>query len=319
MIRIRRPTGDSTKDQPVRLLWVLGWSLAGLLMVGCEPTHSSASNDDGESMFFGLFKTKSPSNVNPQIGAALVREASFPRGEGAQPQPDYPAVRRASLTAPPPQGRISSTAIEQASANAYITRELPGASVLVNVYEPERRCELWKIDGEDTTRLSHQQSLRFEADQSRWIMYGAGDAIALPGERLLVQLRYFNPSPTDRAYVIDMQSGSVRSLGAIQPDWPAGLPFHYLDSLQLKSDTLLTIYRTDQIRMRAEHYVNRYDHLLLFSPRHPDGLEVARIGIDDGNVRAWRFVGQKLWLQTSDERGSPPKKYNWSLDLSRIL
>ena len=205
MIRIRRPTGDSTKDQPVRLLWVLGWSLAGLLMVGCEPTHSSASNDDGESMFFGLFKTKSPSNVNPQIGAALVREASFPRGEGAQPQPDYPAVRRASLTAPPPQGRISSTAIEQASANAYITRELPGASVLVNVYEPERRCELWKIDGEDTTRLSHQQSLRFEADQSRWIMYGAGDAIALPGERLLVQLRYFNPSPTDRAYVIDMQ------------------------------------------------------------------------------------------------------------------
>lgn len=191
--------------------------------------------------------------------------------------------------------------------------------MLVNVYEPERRCELWKIDGEDTTRLSHQQSLRFEADQSRWIMYGAGDAIALPGERLLVQLRYFNPSPTDRAYVIDMQSGSVRSLGAIQPDWPAGLPFHYLDSLQLKSDTLLTIYRTDQIRMRAEHYVNRYDHLLLFSPRHPDGLEVARIGIDDGNVRAWRFVGQKLWLQTSDERGSPPKKYNWSLDLSRIL
>lgn len=270
-------------------------------------------------MFFGLFKSKSPSTVDPSVGAALVREAAFPKGETQPPVPAYPQLRRVDLTAAPPEGRISPKAIEEPAADAYVTSGAPGSSALVNTYDPERRCELWTIDAKDPSRLVGQRQLRFEADQSRWIMFGVGDAVALPGNKLLVQLRTFDPGPTDRAYVIDLSAGTARSLGVIRPDWPAGLPFHYLDSLQLRPDAVLAVFRTDQLRLRAEHYVNRFDHLLLFSPRHPDGLEIARIGIDDGNVRGWRLIGSKLWLQTSDDRGDAPKVHVWSLDLTRVL
>jgi hypothetical protein len=58
---------------------------------------------------------------------------------------------------------------------------------------------------------------------------------------------------------------------------------------------------------------------IVVSPRHPDGLEIARIGIDDGNVRGWRFSGHKLWLQTSDDRGDAARRFVWSLDLTGVL
>ena len=43
------------------------------------------------------------------------------------------------------------------------------------------------------------------------------------------------------------------------------------------------------------------------------------VGIDDSNVRDWRFANGKLWLQTSDSRGDSPRNFNWSLDLSHVL
>ena len=118
---------------------------------------------------------------------------------------------------------------------------------------------------------------------------------------------------------VDSTTGHVRKYGLVEPDWAVGLPPHYLDSLQLSPEAVLVVYRTDRVRLAAERYVNRYDHLLLFSPRYPDGLEVARLGIDDGNLRAWRLVGSKLWLQTFDTRGDAPREFAWSLDLARVL
>jgi hypothetical protein len=131
-------------------------------------------------------------------------------------------------------------------------------------------------------------------------------------------LRYRLPNPVDALYLLDA-SGVIRNFGLVQPDWHAGLPSRFLDNLQLAPDAVLAVYRTDSVRLGAERYVNRFDHLVLFSPRHPTGLEVARIGIDDGNVRDWRFSGHKLWLQTSDDRGDAPRPFTWSLDLSHVL
>jgi hypothetical protein len=301
-----------------RALRIAGWTLAATVAVGCEPAQSSGSNQE-DTMFFGLFKSKSPSTVDPSVGAALVREAAFPKGEAQPPVPAYPQVRRVSLTAAPPEGRVSPTDIEQNPADAYILEGAAGTTALVNTYKPKRRCELWELDPKDPTRLVRQLPLPLEADMSKWVMYGVGDAIALPAHRLLIQVRSFVPNPVDRAYVVDMRAGTTHGLGIIRPDWPAGLPFHFLDSLPLAPDAVLAVYRTDDVRLGPQRYVNRFDHLMLFSPRHPDGVEIARIGIDDGNVRGWRFSGHKLWLQTSDDRGDSPKQFVWSLDLSRVL
>ena len=295
---------------------LLGCTLAAALAIGCDHAQSSSSSND---TMFGLFNSKSPSTVDPSLGAALVREAAFPRGEAKPPRQSYPSLRRISLTAAPDHGRISPTRIEQAPAEGFVLSNAPGAAALVNTFDPERRVDLWEIDRADSTRLVHQRSLNLDAQQAKWMFYNAGEVLELPGNKLLAQIGFFNPGPNDRLYLIDLGTGAARNFGAIEPDWAAGLPPRYIDNLQLTPEAVLVAYRTDKVRLAAERYVNRYDHLLLFSPRHPQGLEVARIGIDDGNVRDWRFVGGKLWLQTSDDRGDIPKTAAWSLDLSHAL
>ncbi|MGN6527751.1 MAG: hypothetical protein ACTHL8_15295 [Burkholderiaceae bacterium] len=271
-------------------------------------------------MFFGLFKTKSPSSVDPSVGATLVRESTYPKAPAATPPaPAYPQARRVWLTAPPPDGRLAPTSTEDGHAEVFVTRTTPDAPALVNVYRPKRRCELWTFDPKDATRLATQRPIQFDPDQPTWMMYTANEVVALPGDKLLVQLNSRVPNSVNGLYLVDSTTGHVRKYGLVEPDWAVGLPPHYLDSLQLSPEAVLVVYRTDRVRLAAERYVNRYDHLLLFSPRYPDGLEVARLGIDDGNLRAWRLVGSKLWLQTFDTRGDAPREFAWSLDLARVL
>jgi len=294
---------------------LLGCALAATLAMGCDPAQSSSSSND---TMFGLFKSKSPSTVDPAVGAVLVREATFPAAPAKPPAAAYPQPRRMALDAPPPAGTLSPNVDGQSPAEAWITDTKPAALALVNVFEPRRRCELWLADKADARKLAKQVPLRFDPHQDKWSASSAQEVLALPAGKLLVLLRYRLPNPVDALFLLD-ETGVVRNFGLVQPDWPAGLPSRFLDDLQLTPDAVLAVYRTDSVRLGAERYVNRFDHLVLFSPRHPTGLEVARLGIDDGNVRDWRFVGGKLWLQTTDARGDSPKNFNWSLDLSHVL
>lgn len=310
----------TTRPQPVhagRAFRALGCVLAAMLAIGCGQANSTSPSKD-DSMF-GLFKSKSPSVVDPAVGAALVREASYPQGEAKPPAAAWPALRQAPLTAAPAQGRLSPSPIDQPPAEAWLVATASGTVALVNTYQPKRRVELWDVDRKDATRLASQRPLAIDPKQDKWLFYSAGEALALPGNKVVFDLNWFDPSPHDRLCVLDLATGAVKTWGPIEPDWPAGLPLHFIDSLQLTPEAVLVAYRTDKVRLAPERYVNRFDHLLLFSRRHPQGLEVARMGIDDGNVRDWRFAGGKLWLQTSDDRGDAPKAFNWSLDLSNVL
>ena len=300
-----------------RAFRALGCALAATLAIGCGQANStSPSKDDG---MFGLFKSKSPSVVDPSVGAALVREATYPRGDAKPVAAAQASLRQVALTAAPAQGRISATPIEQPAAEAWLAASGAGTAALVNVYQPKRRVELWQVDPHDATGLVGQRALALDPKQDKWLFHSAGEPLAVGGNKVVFDLNYFDPSPHDLLCILDLATGTTKTFGPIEPDWPAGLPLHFIDSLQLTPQAVLVAYRTDKVRLAPERYVNRFDHLLLFSPRHPDGLEVARIGIDDGNVRDWRFAAGKLWLQTSDDRGDAPKAFNWSLDLSRVL
>jgi len=290
-------------------------ALAATLLLGCEPAQSTSSSTD---TMFGLFKSKSPSSVDPSVGAPLVREPAFPAGAATPPAAAYPQVDRMSLDALPPAGVLSSAVDGKSPAEAWVAPSKPDALALVNVFEPKRRCELWLVDRKDGKRLATPVPLQLDANQQKWSACSAQEVLSLPGGKLLVAMRYRVPNPVDALFLLDA-TGVARKFGLIQPDWPAGLPSRFLDNLQLTPDAVLAVYRTDSVRLGAERYVNRFDHLVLFSPRHPTGLEVAQIGIDDGNVRDWHFARGKLWLHTSDDRGDAPRTFDWSLDLSHVL
>lgn len=310
-----RPRPLASRPRLARTLRLLGCALAATLAIGCDPAQSSSSSND---TMFGLFKSKSPSSVDPSVGAALVRETAFPATPTAPPDAGYPQPRRMALDAPPPAGTLSPNVDGKSPAEAWVFDARPAALALVNAFEPKRTCTLWTVARSHPDKLATPVPLRLDAHQEKWSACSAQEVLALPGGKLLALLRYRVPNPVDALYLLDA-SGVVKNFGLAQPDWPAGLPSRFLDNLQLTPDAVLVAYRTDNVRLGPERYLNRFDHLVLFSPRHPAGLEVARIGLDDGNVRDWRFAGGKLWLQTSDDRGDHPKAFTWSLDLSHVL
>ncbi|WP_157598271.1 MULTISPECIES: hypothetical protein [unclassified Rhizobacter] len=292
--------------------------LAGLF-AGCGPAHS---NDGGNGMIFGLFKSKFTTSIGPQVGASLVREAAWPASMPAPPAASYPPIRNVSIDGGlPPAGTLAATRTEHPAAEAFVIDAAAGqpALAVVNTYDPERRTQLWQLDARDARRFDKQRSATFDAAQAKWLMYSAESVLALPGRQLLIQLKYHKPQAADGLFVYDAEANRIRSFGNVEPDWSRGLPFRFVDSLQLRPDAVLVRYQTDKERLGPQRYVNHFEHLVLFSPRHRDGLELVKLGLDDGSVRRWGLSGSKLWLQTVDERASPPREFVWSLDLARAL
>jgi hypothetical protein len=286
--------------------------LAGLF-AGCGPAQS---NDGGNGMIFGLFKSKFTTSVSPQVGASLVRETAWPASLPAPPAASYPQVRNVSIEGGlPPAGTLAATRAEHPAAEAFVIDAL----AIVNTYEPERRTQLWQLDGRDARRFDKQRAATFDPAQAKWLMYSAESVLALPGRQVLIQLKYHRPQATDGLFVYDAEADRLRSLGNVEPDWSRGLPFRFVDSLQLRPDAVLVRYQTDKERLGPQRYVNHFEHLVLFSPRHREGLELVKLGLDDGSVRRWGLSGSKLWLQTVDERAAPPREAVWSLDLARVL
>ena len=273
-------------------------------------------------MILGLFKKKYATQVSPQVGATLVREQAFPAKLPAAPVSTLPPVRNVSASGAPPGGTLARERAEHPPAEAFVVDARAGQPgiAIVNTYgDTDRKATIWQLDARDPTRFGTPRKAPFDAEQSRWIMYSAGPVIALPADQLLIHLRYHKPRTADGLFVYDIAADRMRNLGEVQADWARGLPFQFVDSLQASPDAVLVRYQTENERLGPQRYVNHFEHLVLFSPRHRDGLEIATLGIDDGNVRRWGMAGGKLWLQTSDDRGDAPRGFVWSLDLGRVL
>ena len=290
------------------------------LFAGCGPAQSNPAAN--QTMFFGLFGKKYASTVNPQVGAAFKTETAVPAQLPTPPVPAYPQLLRVAASGPPPAGTLKrEPSTERAAVEAHVLEGAGGLPpvAVVNTFGDDRQVALWQLDARDPTRFDRLRATPFDADQAKWVLSSASEVIALPARRLLLQLSVHRPQATVGLYVYDVDADRITALGRIQPDWSKGVPFVYLSSLQLRPDTLLVMHHTDEERLGPQRYVNHFDHLVLYSPRFPDGLAVATLGIDDGNVRQWGFSGQTLWLRTVDDRVQPPRESFRSLDLGRVL
>lgn len=292
-----------------------GVLLVAAVLGGCGP---AASNESGiSSMFFGLFKSKYRTTVRPELGGALKRETAFPAVQ-QPPAPAYPVVRNVSADAPPPGGTLANERRNRPPAEAFIVEGAAGrpAVALVNIYNDRHSAGFWEIEG---TRFGKARAATLDPSQPKWSMWSSEGVVALPAGRLLFHLKYRDPRPRDAVFLYDTATDRVRRLSEVDPDWSRGLPFRYLDSLQVQPDVVLARYSSEKERIGQQNYVNHFEHLLLFSPRHPDGLEIVTLGLDDGHVRRWGMVGNRLWLETADDRADQAGRFTWSLDLTPVF
>jgi len=289
-------------------------------MAGCDQAHSNESGHD--TMILGLFKGKTASTVDASVGAPLVRQAALPAAFTAPAKPGYPPIRDLGGDALPPAGKLTPEPSDSQPIRAYVapaSAGQPGVAV-VNIYEPKRETQLWQTAPHDDTRFGARRAAQFSPDQAKWVAFDAESVMTLPAGRVLIHLTYDKPVPTDGLFVYDVAADRLRLLAeGVTPDWSQGLPFKFIDTLQVTPDAVLVLFHSDKQRLGPQRYVNRRDHLVLFSSAHRDGLPVLTLGLDDGNVRQWGLVGSTLWLRTADDRPARPRDAIWSLDLGKVL
>lgn len=144
------------------------------------------------------------------------------------------------------------------------------------------------------------------------------EAVGLPGGSILLAISRYEPRPKLGLYVLDPATRGLSKISDIDSD--IADPYRYFEAGAIAPDATLVVYYSGQTRITAERYFNAYNHLLLFTRRYAQGLPLATIGIDRGNVAEWAVVGQKLYLRLSDGRDvQNPRETSWSLDLSKVL
>jgi hypothetical protein len=264
---------------------------------------------------FSIFQKKAVTTINPLLQANLVKLASYPESEAPVIDPSQSMRVRVikNLAEQFPSVQFKNEAVEFEQGGAFI---ITGSSVgapwaLINrspeALDDPNRLEIWTLDATER-ELVEQWPLDEAAP------FAVRDAVVLPGNRLLLQTVIF----TSNGYRAAMH---VYDIGGRTFKLVAYPETRELNVMPVDAKATLLYFPTEPIRLRAEIYVNRYNHFWLFSERFPDGIELLKLGIDVGNMYKWRVVDSTLYLRTADTRESKSNNRDsaWSLDLSRVV
>ncbi len=306
---------------PKRLVVLGGTVLLSVVLAACN----DASGDQKGGGMFGFLKgskeTAAASRVAHEVGTALAPQTAFPATTLHAPALAFGDCQEAAVRGQPPAASLTPTFVPGESVLGFRVGAQGGVPALVFFDVPGRqpRFELWELGAGAQPAFVKARPVQLGEAQARWAGFNLAAAACLPGGRIALAVHYADPTPKDALYVYDSAAQQYRALGRIEPD-ASRLPLRYFDVLAVTAEAALLRYGSDGVRIAAEVYARGREHLVLYSPRHPQGLEVLDLALADGNVRRWGMVGQTLWLQTEDLRArGKGGTFVWSLDLARAL
>ena len=266
---------------------------------------------------FSFFKKKPAdvSSVHPTVGATLTRAAAFPNP--IEPPALPVTCRRAAVEGVPPLAKLVDEHIEGQTSYAYIVSN-PGRPTLaaVNVTDKDGVVELWELS--EQLEFVRKRAVRVDPEQSSWITYLFTDAACLPGDRLLLGIYFIAQQVKQALFVYDISNNTFTRLADVARDVDDRERF--FTAQPAAANASIVLYNTGQVRTAPEQYYNAFNHLVLFTPQHPTGLEILKLAAADGSVRRWTVIDKTLWLQATDRRDPrKPADFVWSLDLSKVL
>ncbi len=281
------------------------------------------ANSNAQAKGFDMFSffTKKgkamPSIVHPYLGAQLTKLTDYL----SKPAPldrnmghCIKAKTQGALLIP----QSEEDGYIEPSQSSFIWTSMAPPLAFINNQE-QARFDVWELDSVNALKPVKKLSTNMlDAQMGKWINYSVVDAACLPAQRLLLAVNYYDPRSKTALYLYDApnQQFSVFS----NADAHAQNLGRYFEQKDLNSGETLITYYSDTQRKSAEIYHNYYNNIVLFSDKYPQGIEILKLSIDDGNIKDWNVIDKKLVLHAIDNRDhNNPKPYFWSLDLSKIL
>ncbi|MCP4115706.1 MAG: hypothetical protein GY737_09925 [Desulfobacteraceae bacterium] len=294
-------------------------TLLFVLAAACGNGQSEQKGNDGIIGLFGKKDKKTVTIVASEVGGVLEARPSEPETMPPPIAPGFPQCQLGHIRGNPPDAQWVP---EEVSGETRRVFRIPGDYVqpplaILSSGGDLTQVELWELSDDNISRFLKQRPVALDAGQDSWSGAYPLAVSCLPGGRVLLAVGYHDPRPKNLLLVYTPANNRFRRIGLIEPVMSV-LPFTYFETLFAAPEAVLVQFYTDIIRLKADDYIYQYYHIWLFSPRYPDGLEILKLGIDDGNVHAWGMQNKTLWLKTHDKR-KKPTDFLWSMDLSKVL
>lgn len=272
---------------------------------------------------FGLFKSKpaagQSSTVAPEVGAPLKRETAFTTAPTPLPVPAYNRCKPVGVFGKAPNATFRPTAVDGESTTGFLVAAHGNRPplALVNSMGGPPAFEIWQMQPGNPQAFDKPLPVTLAPEQATWNAYTAPEAACLPGDQMLLGVTYRDPIPRHSLFLYDLAAHRFKKLGLVELDTSKGPPFRFFETWPVAPNAALVLFHTERVRLKADVYAKKFDHLVLYSDRYPQGLEVLKLSLDDGNVVRWAMSGTTLWLDTLDLRTN--NTFVWSLDLSKVI
>lgn len=265
---------------------------------------------------FSIFKKKADETVtvvNADVGAPLVRETAFPATAGLAIEPVYGSVTKYSVEGALPGAKLVPYEGDGSGSAAFVAAATPQLPALAVVKVGSAgRTELWEMSAQST--FARKLEVQFDPAQASWTNYYPQDVAVLPGGRLLIGIFYRTPRVEGGLFVYDRAAGTIERIA------PFETMGRFFTIARPSADSAVVVYSTKVTRLAMEQYYFAPTRVLVFSPRHPRGLDVLELAPKDGSVDRWTIIGRKLWIESTDNRVTgKPARFVWSLDLAKLL
>ena len=274
-------------------------------------------------MFSFLLGNKAAaSQVSPEVGGTLQRQSTLPKQFSSPAKPSFPECQVTFIRGNPPDARWVSDEVPGETRHVFripATGATPSLAVMSHRdARNQKQIQVWELSAEKPARFIRQRPVVLNPELSSSPYTFPEAVVCLPGQQVALAVGFESPAPRNALYIYDTVNNRFRHVDLIEPEYSSAPPLIFLESMSPTPQTSLLLYHTKAIHVATDNYAYENDHLLLFSPRFPHGLEIVKLAVADGNVRSWGMLGKTLWLLSVDKR-KKPHEFIWSLDLSKVL
>jgi hypothetical protein len=294
--------------------------------------YSSPVSSGVFDMFSFLFKKSAPSSVNEIVGSSLspvstpLNDIEFKiissfgdknRAENLLSNQFNLSMERVVVTGTSnglPQLERTDF-VESGDRDAYIVKsEQFPALVIANGFGDDRIMKLFLMED---NQLAAKSSIKINTPGYDSHFSYVSQAEVLPNQQAVLAMAIGDNER--QLHLVDLKNHQFEFLANIEGS-TAGHK-SYFEVLEINNEAALVVYFTETKREKAEFYLNYYQHIMLFNKTYPKGIEILKLGIDDGNLLEWAVKNNILYMNTFDNRKlkKDEKQYTWSLDLNKLL
>ena len=269
-------------------------------------------------MFFKKRSSRTTNVIDDSLAAKLVRVDDFPAAVGADADLEMSCTKVIAEGEPPALNFIA-RGDGEIYESGFLIGGLEGSAPFVFQNSPDPGFDVWQLVSDNDWSIARRLHVpQLGESQDEWVDFFALDAGCLLPGRVLLSIRYDDPTAEYALYLYDIEAQSYARVADASPEFQD--PHRYFWIRRLGEDRALVLFYSGRTREAPEIYHNYYNHIMLFDRSNPGGRMLLTLGIDTGNVEDWVVVDETIYIKTVDHRGhGAPRRETWSLNISGAL